>query len=300
MRLLGLLVALLALVLPRAQASPHVSQPVSPTVSPKVSPKVSKVLLVVLENHGTAAAMRGLPWLTGQAATYGRATAWSAQTHPSLPNYLALAGGTTAGIRDDAGPAVHRVDGASIMDEALAAGRTATAYVDGMPSPCAPGPAGLYAVKHNPWAYYAAPASRVQCRAHDLPLGSLGSGALRRDVDAGTLPTVGMLVPDLCHDAHDCPLGTADAFLRSWLGMVERGPDFRSGRLAVVVTFDEDEGTAADGVFTAVLARSLHHVVVHAPLTHYSWTRWAAELAGVRPPAGAAGARSMGTAFGLR
>lgn len=300
MRLLGLLVALLALVLPRAQASPHVSQTISQTVSPTVSPKVSKVLLVVLENHGTAAAMRGLPWLTGQAATYGRATAWSAQTHPSLPNYLALAGGTTAGIRDDAGPAVHRVGGASVMDEALATGRTATAYIDGMPSPCAPEPAGLYAVKHNPWAYYTAPASRAQCRAHDLPLGSLASGALRRDVDAGTLPTVGMLVPDLCHDAHDCPLGTADAFLRSWLGMVERGRDFRSGQLAVVVTFDEDEGTAADGVFTAVLARSLHHVVVHAPLTHYSWTRWAAELAGVRPPAGAAGARSMGTAFGLR
>ena len=292
-RRVGVLAAALALALPASAATAAVGTP------PPAPAPVTKVLLVVLENHGTAAALRGLPWLAAQSATYGRATAYRAVTHPSLPNYLALAGGTTGGVRDDAGPQAHRLPGTTVLDQALDAGRTATAYVEGMPAPCSPSPRGRYAVKHNPWPYYAAPASRAHCRAHDLPLGTLAGGTLHHDVAAGTLPTVGMLVPDLCDDAHDCPLATADRWLRSWLGMVESGVDFRSGRLAVVVTFDEDEGSAADGVLTAVLARGLHHAVVSTPLTHYSWTRWAADLVGRPAPAGGRSARSLGAAFGL-
>ena len=40
-----------------------------------------------------------MPYLAGLAGEFGRTTAYRAVTHPSLPNYLAVAGGSTFGAR---------------------------------------------------------------------------------------------------------------------------------------------------------------------------------------------------------
>lgn len=296
-------VALVALVACGTTAPPALRAaapaPVDSATMATTAPRVTKVLTVVLENHGTAATLRGMPRLAALAARYGRTTHYRALTHPSLPNYLALAGGSTSGVRDDRSPSAHLVHGPSVFDLALAAGHTAGTYAEGMPAPCSLTASGRYAVKHDPWAYYADAASRRGCRAHDLPAGTPTSGALARDVAAGALPDVGLLVPDLCHDAHDCPLATADAWLASWTAAVQRGADWRAGRLALVVTFDEDESHGDNTVLTVVAAPSLTRAVATRPLTHLSWTRWMADLAGVRAPRDAATAPSLGAAFGL-
>jgi acid phosphatase len=253
----------------------------------------------VLENKSEQTAARGMPRLAALASRYGQAPRWSAVTHPSLPNYLALAGGSTSGVTDDASPAAHPVHGPSVFDLALATGHTATTYAESMPRPCALAPSGRYAVKHNPWPYYADAASRRLCAAHDVPLGTLTSGALHADVARGTLPAVGLVVPDLCNDAHDCSMATADAWLARWTTQVMAGPDWKAGRLALVVTFDEAEHEGPNTVLTVVAAPQLSHRVVTTPLTHLSWTRWVSDLVGARAPRGAATAPSLGKAFGL-
>jgi len=43
----------------------------------------------------------------------------------------------------------------------------------------------------------------------------------------------------------------------------------------------------------------VHHVSAAAPLTHYSLTRYLANLTGTAPPGEAATAASLSTAFGL-
>jgi acid phosphatase len=126
-------------------------------------------------------------------------------THPSLPNYLAIAGGSTFGVRNDASPSSHHISGPSVFDRVIAGGRTAKTYADAMPAPCTLTATGRYAVKHNPWAYFSDPASRANCRRFDVPLGTTTAGALRHDLDAGTLPTVGLVSPDLCHDGPPTP-----------------------------------------------------------------------------------------------
>jgi len=79
------------------------------------------------------------------------------------------------------------------------------------------------------------------------------------------------------------------------------GPDFHAGRLAIVVTFDEDDSaTAHNQVLTVVLHPALHHRVVSTPLTHLSLSRWLSEAAGAAPLRQAASAPSLGQAFGLR
>ncbi|MCU1593746.1 MAG: phosphoesterase, partial [Frankiales bacterium] len=84
---------------------------VAPTSAPAAaaSPPVSKVLTIVFENHGTASASSGMPYLASLGKTYGRATNYRNLTHPSLPNYLAMAGGSTFGVHDDNNPASHKL-----------------------------------------------------------------------------------------------------------------------------------------------------------------------------------------------
>ncbi len=260
-------------------------------------PTVDKVLVFIVENHSLEQMQADMPFTDGLAATYGHADHFQAMTHPSLPNYLAIAGGTTAGVTDDDPPAAHPLTGPSVFGQALAAGRTATVYADGMPEPCSLDNGGnKYVARHNPWTYHVD--ERELCREHDLPLGRFAA-----DVEAGDLPDVGMVVPNQCHNAHDCPLGVADAWLRDKIEAVMAGPDWESGRLAVVVTADEDETKGDEdpdnAVLTVVAHPALHGVVVHDPLSHLSLSRALSEVAGGDPLADAASAPSLWEAFGL-
>ncbi|WP_345501719.1 alkaline phosphatase family protein [Pedococcus ginsenosidimutans] len=254
---------------------------------------VDKLLVVVVENHSLAQMRAAMPYTYGLALRYGYASHYTAIRHPSLPNYVAIASGSTHGIADDAPPSAHPVPGPSVFGAALAKGRTAAVYVEGMTSPCEHTSSGDYAVKHNPWPYFTAEAA--QCARHNLPL-----SAFDADVRSGHLPNAGMLLPDLCNDAHNCPLATADAWFAERMKLIEAGPDWRAGRLAVVLTADEDDHSAGNQVLTVVAHPSLDHVVVTTPLTHYSLTRLYAEVTGTTPLGSGATAPSMAKAFGLR
>jgi phospholipase C len=298
-RRLASVLALCTLAAACGGASPPVRSQAAPLWIPSTGQRPVKVLVVVEENHTQGAALAGMPYLASLASTYGRTTDYKAITHPSLPNYLALAGGSTFGIRDDDNPSSHQLTGPSAFDRVIAGGRTAKTYADSMPSPCALTSTGNYAVRHNPWTYFSDAGSRANCQRFDVPAGSTASGALRSDVDAGKLPTVGLLIPDVCNDAHDCSLSTADNWLKSWLQVVQAGPDYRSGRLAIVVTFDEDDTSSDNTVLTVVVSPYTKHVVSSRALSHYSLTRYFAELTLTAPIRSAATAPSMRADFHL-
>src|SRR4051794_16603457 len=57
----------------------------------------SKVLVVMEENHAASAVLQEMPYLAGLADQFGQTSDYRAITHPSLPNYLAIAGGSTFG-----------------------------------------------------------------------------------------------------------------------------------------------------------------------------------------------------------
>ena len=253
---------------------------------------VGKLVVVVVENHSLEEMRAEMPFLEGLGNTYGRTTDYHAVAHPSLPNYLAMTGGSTYGVTDDDYPSAHPVQEPSVFGQALSDGRTAKVYADAMTEPCETESAGRYAVKHNPWTYHVA--ERDQCTQYDVPL-----DALAADVTDGRLPDVGMVVPDMCNDAHDCPLSTADAWLKDEVGLLMSGPDWRSGRLAVVVTADEDDYTQDNLILTVVAHPSLHGVTVTEPLDHYSLARAYSEVAGGQPMGEAASAPSLLSAFGL-
>jgi len=268
--------------------------PAAATTAPSNRPgAVTKVLVFVQENHSLAEMRAQMPYTVALGQRFGYATAYTAITHPSLPNYIAIAGGQTYGITNDDSPAANPVPGTSVFGQAVAAGKSAAVYVDGMASNCATSDGGNnYAVKHNPWAYFTG--ERAACDKYDVPVDRLGAA-----IAGGQLPNVGMVIPNLCHDAHDCSLVVADTWFKTWMTSILQGPDWKSGHLAVVLTADEDDQSQANTVLTVVIHPSQKAHVVTTALTHYSLTRLYEEVAATPYLFRAASAPSMAAAFGL-
>jgi acid phosphatase len=254
---------------------------------------VTKVLVFIEENHSYSQMKAGMPYAYSLAAQYGYATHYYAVTHPSLPNYIAIASGSTYNISDDSSPDSHRLTGKSVFDQALDAGRTAKVYAQAMPSNCYRRSAAPYVVRHNPWAYFTD--SQTRCNSNDVSTTQLAA-----DVTNGRLPNVGMVIPDLNHDAHDGSLASADTWFKSQMTSIFAGPDWQSGHLAVVLTADEDDKSANNNVLAVVIHPSQAHNVVSTSLNHYSLTRLLQQVGHASTYLNkAAGAPDIATAFGL-
>lgn len=233
------------------------------------------------ENHDLGEVFpTGMPYLWSMARRYGQATQWHAVTSPSLPNYLAIFAGSAFNDPQDCDPGPGcQYPGPTVFGQALAGGRTARAYEESMPQPCDTSGSGNYDVNHNPWAYF--PGEAARCRAGDVPAGTPAGGALATDARHGTLPNVGLLTPNLQHDGHNGTLAQADAYLRAWLPVLMSGPDWRSGRLAIVVVFDE--GDVTEHIPFVLIAPGVSHLVIRGPADHYTLTRLIDQVIGAPP-----------------
>lgn len=265
-----------------------------PVVEPQKPAGVSKVLVFIEENHSLRQMSSGMPYAFSLAMRYGYATNFVATRHPSLPNYIAIAGGSTYGISSSADPSSNKpVRGESVFGQAIRAGKTAVTYADGMPNNCRTTNGGdKYGVRHNPWVYFIS--ERELCNRFDVPVDRLGA-----DITAGRLPHVGMVIPNNCNNAHDCSLGTADKWFQLWMERIFQGPDWKSGKLAVILTADEDDKKSGNVILTVVIHPSQKGNVVKTRLTHYSLSKLLSELTGSPPLINAKTAPSMSDAFGL-
>ena len=266
----------------------------SETRGQATSHAVTKLLVVVEENQSLSQMQANMPYAYSLAQRFGYATSYHAITHPSLPNYLAIVSGRTHGVADDGTPAAHRLTGRTVFGQALAHGKSAAVYADGMRTACSRKSSGSppYAVGHNPWPYFVG--ERRACRTHDLPVSRLWTA-----IRSGQMPNAGLVIPNKCHDAHDCSPSTADVWFRHLMTKVFGGRDWRAGRLAVVLTADENDGSPGNNVLTVVIHPSQNHHVVSAPLTHYSLTQLYGKVTHTAYLGHARTAPSLARAFGL-
>jgi hypothetical protein len=128
-------------------------------------------------------------------------------SHPSLPNYMALTGGSTFGITSDCTGCT--VGATSLIDQFSRGGISWKAYMEDLPRPCFTGAgAGNYAKKHDPFVYYTHVVNDPARCSHVVSLSQLYA-----DERAGALPEFIWITPNLCHDMHDCDPATGDRFL---------------------------------------------------------------------------------------
>ena len=256
------------------------------------APGVSKVVVFMVENHSLSEMQSGMPKTYAFARQHSYATDYSAIRHPSLPNYIAIAAGSTLGVADDADPSAHRLKGTNVFRQAKQHHKSAKVYADAMPHHCTLTNHGSYAVRHNPWAYFVK--DRAACRKHDVP-----ARRLAHDAAAGTLPDIGFVIPDVMHDAHDGTLAQADRWISRRIGTLTAGSDWKSGRLAIVVTADEDDKHHGNKVLTVVATHGQRPKVVGRPLDHYSLSGFLSDVIGAKHLRHARTAPSLAKAFGI-
>jgi len=282
-----------------------------PAVQPAAPPAPDnggKVLVVVEENqtyNEILGSGKNTPYLKALAATYGVATNLQAgypEQCPSLAAYIILTSGSTHGICDDKPPAAHPLPGDSLFRQVKAAGREWRVYAESMPSNCAMVNSGTYAVRHTAAPYYTDIAA--DCRNWDIPMGTLQAGPMHDDIQAGRLPAFSLVIPNVCSEMHGgtgCTgnvVRAADDWLHGLVPFLTSSPDWRAGRLTVIITWDE--GTKKDN-HIPVLVLSPHTSRVRSDLaaTQCSVLRLISDVVKVAPLGCAADAPSLTAAFGV-
>ncbi|MEA2506301.1 MAG: phosphatidylinositol-3-phosphatase [Actinomycetota bacterium] len=265
-------------------ATPNASTPCGTT---SATPAWQHVVWIVMENKsynqiiGSSAA----PYVNSLAKKCGLATNYKAVTHPSLPNYLAMTSGSTQGVTDDYPPSVHPISGPSIFSQL---GTGWKAVQESMPSNCDLLNTQMYAVKHNPAAYYTNDATA--CSTQDFALGSTPNTSARFT----------FVTPNLCSDTHDCTIATGDAWLSSFIPKILNSTQYANGKTAIVLTWDEDDHSSANQVATVVIAPPVPAGMRSATaFTHYSLLRTTEQMLSLAALNNAATASSMRAAFHL-
>ena len=156
----------------------------------------------------------------------------------------------------------------------------------------------LYAVKHNPFAYFSSIQEGVQ-PGSDLTnvVGFDGAGGLYADLQSGSVPTYSFIAPNQCNDQHG--RGNAGAFcafdpndngtqaglnpalmqlgdgaVRRIVTAIKKSPVWSQGQNAIVVLWDEDDYSVSPTVNKVLLIVDTnygsHGVSSNTFYTHFS------------------------------
>jgi hypothetical protein len=292
----------------------------------KSIPRYQHIVEIMMENtsYSTIIGNPLAPNINALASKYGLATNYFGVTHPSQPNYVANIGGSFFGIQDDnqfyctpalattdpncAGTTVnHTVPNPNLATQLTAAGMTWRGYFQNLPpipstgvittGPNANGPYSfkwpsntdaLYASKHNPFLNFTGTQTALANMVPDTQLGA--------DLRRGALANFSLVVPDQCNDMHGTTpcsdestlISSGDSYVGTTVRTIMNSQVWRTGRNAIVITWDEDDfsdagqpGTGCCGadpggghVATIVITNnSSKHVVDNTPYNHYSLLR---------------------------
>jgi acid phosphatase len=204
-------------------------------------PQAGHVFIVTEENTDYASVIgsASMPYLNSLAQQYGLATQYYANTHPSIGNYFMLGTGQII-TNNDSYSTIVTVD--NVVRRLLSAGKTWKSYAEDLPSVGYTGAdVGGYARKHNTFALLSDVANDSIQRRNLVPFTQFAT-----DLANGTLPQFSNIVPNLCNDAHDCSLATADAWLQTHIAPLLSSATFQQDGL-LIITFDESGSDNTNG-----------------------------------------------------
>ena len=282
----------LALLAAACSGTPPGRPPVGGTVPP-----VGHVFIVVEENadYANVIGSAAMPYLNGLATRYGLATEYYANTHPSIGNYFMMTVGKIVTNNDGF---AGTVTDDNIVRHLLAAGKTWKAYAEDLPAVGyhAAGDSGKYASRHNPLSYLSDVVNDPAQVTNLVPFSQFAA-----DLANNALPNYAFIVPNLCNDAHDCPLATADAWLQTNIDPLITSTGFQQDGLLIIL-FDESRADLRHGggriAWVVVSAKVKSGYRSAALYQHENTLRLTADALGLTTfPNAAAGAANMAEFF---
>jgi acid phosphatase len=215
------------------------------------------------ENHGYSSVIgsAAMPYLNSLASSYGLATQYYANAHPSIPNYLMLTSGQFL-TTNDGTTSVFSDD--NLVRRMVTGGKTWKSYAESLPSV---GYLGAdvypYARRHNPMVFYSDVVNSTAQQQNLVPFNQFAT-----DLASGQLPNFSYIVPNLQDDAHDCPPGMstctdgnklshADQWLQTNLSSLLSSSSFQAGGDGLLLILWDESGqsdkTHGGGQTAAVL-----------------------------------------------
>jgi hypothetical protein len=286
----------------------------TPTQTPNRTgiPNFSHIFQIVLENtsYEHLIGSSQAPYINTLANQYGLATQFYAITHPSLPNYFALTGGSTFGVDSDCAMATPDCpqNATNLPDLIEQSGRTWVSYFESMPTPCDTYREPPYTIHFNPFVYYTDIVNNTQrCQSHVLPY---DQAQFFQNLSANNVPNYVWIAPNLNNDIHDGTILQADTWLSTNVSQIIASQAFRSNGL-IIITFDEgDDGDTVDTAGCCGNAQGGHIVTLlisplvtkgyrsTTPETHYNLLRTIEDAWGLAPLGASANVTAMREFFG--
>lgn len=236
-----------------------VCRALTPTPTTRPSAWGGTVFTIVMENHSAADIVGNAqaPYLNKLIAENALAAGYhDSYVHPSEPNYIWMVAGENFGILNDDDPNAGNVlDSTShLADQLEMSGRTWKTYQESMGAPCGLKSHGEYAVKHNPFVYFAdvngwngtAFAPGARCTDHVVDYTQLGA-----DLAAGTVPDYVFITPNMVNDMHDGSVAQGDGWLAAEVPKILASDAYKNGGVLFIL-WDEGASQSDDPPFIAV------------------------------------------------
>ena len=276
--------------------------------APNAAPQFAHVVLVVEENHSYSSIIGNpvMPFLNSLARKNGLATKYFADAHTSIANYFMLTTGQIITLDDNFSGVVSDDNLARQLN---GAGKSWKSYAESLPSAgYLGGDVYPYFRHHNPFTYFSDVIQSARPGNNIVPFAQFAT-----DLSANNLPNFAFIIPNVQHDAHDCPAGgqncadndklaAADAWLQQNLTPLLSNPAFQSNGLLLIV-FDEGDSTDIANVgghvpLVVVSSRAKPGFQSTTTYQHESTLRLIMQATGVnRYPGAAANAPDMGEFF---
>ncbi len=288
-------------------------------------PQFDHQFVILMENHSYDQIIDSpyTPYINQLANTYNLATNYFGTTHPSLPNYIATIAGSdfgngaafdlngfpdpnggndnspcfSAGTPGASAVCDPTINSPSIVDQLKTAGLTWKTYQENLPavgsnyaSSVNKGIADkLYAVKHNPFMYFAS----VQNDPAELN-NVVPETQLVTDLANGTVPNFSFIAPNQCHDMHGDPSGgcasgdsgavdvneqkllkAGDDYVKSLINQIQTSSTWSQGNNVIYLLWDEnDYGKESNKVpLISITNNGSKGVRDNTPYNHYSLLR---------------------------
>jgi acid phosphatase len=254
------------------------------------------VFLLVEENHSYSEVIgnAAMPYLNSLASTYGLATQYYANLHPSIADYFMLTAGQPVTL-NDAYTGVVASD--NLVRDLNASGKTWKSYAESLPQVgYTGGDVYPYMKHHNPFVYLSDVVQQPAQLNNVVPFTQFSG-----DLSSGHLPNFSFIIPNILDDAHTGSLAQADTWLHANISPLINSATFQQDGL-LIITFDEGDITdltnGGGHVATVVVSsKSRKKFQSTTMYQHQSTLRTILQVLGVTDYPGAAGAAPAMTEF---
>jgi phosphatidylinositol-3-phosphatase len=212
-----------------------------------VSRAFDYLTVILMENNGLCdiltTTLGGCPgtgagaYMTNLASTYALATHYTAITHPSEPNYLALMGGSTFGYTSD-NNCCFMISSPNIVDRLESAGLTWQAFAEDATGSgtCRFTPPRVG--DHYPFIDFSDMNMASRC-ANFLTTTSPNDPEFINVLNGSNPPNFLWLTPNDQDNMHDSSVSVGDSYLASLVPQILNSSTFKTKNAALFIVFDE-------------------------------------------------------------